>query len=120
MPTGVKYIGKAKEFKDRLYGTNIVFKPGEVHSIEDHIAKKLLAHTDTYASAKIPAGVKMVRAVVEERDDRRSEPPMLDFTRMPDGELRDFARIHYNENLPPHATHQTLVDRLVTFANRGI
>jgi len=121
MATGIRYIGKSENHTDRIYGTGLKFVPGKVYSIEDSVAKKMLAHTDTYATGKIPPGTKMVRAVPEadeETERRRNEPPLLDFHRMPDIELRDFARLHYNEQLPPHALHQTLVDRLVAFSNR--
>jgi len=122
MAIGIKYIGKSEDHTDRIYGTRLHFKPGVVYSIEDAVAKKMLEHTDTYEQAKIPKGSEMVRVVPEEQEDdkrRRNEPPMLDFTQMPDGELRDFARLHYNEQLPAHALHQTLVDRLVAFSNRA-
>ena len=119
---GIKYIGTRDNHFDKLFGTNLHFKAGQVYSIEESVAKKMLEFTDTYVQAKIPAGAKMVRAVSPELDEadtqRRNEPPMLDFTRMPDSELRDFARLHYGENLPPHALHQTLVERLVAFAHR--
>ena len=121
MATGVKYIGKSEDHTDRIYGTGLKFVPGKVYSIEDSVAKKMLAHTDAYAPGKIPPGTKMVRAITEsdQENARRNDPPMLDFTRMPDSELRDFARMHYNEQLPSHAKHQTLVDRLVSFSHRA-
>lgn len=121
MATGIKYIGKAKDHVDRIYGTNLHFVPGKAYPIEDKVAAKMLLHTDTYARAKTPKGVTPVRAIVESQEelDRRNAPPMLDFHRMDDRALRDFSLQHYNEHLPPHATHQTLVDRVMSFSLRG-
>lgn len=117
MATGIKYIGKSENYADRIYGTGIKFDPGQVYSVEDGVAKKMLQHTDTYAVAAIPKGTKMTRVTVEVIDERRDDPPMMDFSRMSDRDLRGFARLHYNQALPPHAGRQTMIDKLVTLSH---
>jgi hypothetical protein len=119
MPVGIQYIGPAEDHLDRLYGTNLRFKAGEIYSVDDAVAKRMLVHSDIYAEAQIPKGAMLAPAIPEAIDERRNEPPLLDFTRMDDRELREFARLHYGEELPGNARHQTLVDRVVAFSNRA-
>lgn len=46
---GVKYIGRRKEWNDRMYQTGLNFVAGQVRFVPGNVAKKLLTHKDLFA-----------------------------------------------------------------------
>jgi hypothetical protein len=47
----IKYIGRHDQFKDIIYGTNLVWVKGEtVHPLADYFAERFLRHADSFAS----------------------------------------------------------------------
>lgn len=44
----VKYTGQESPFRERIYGSGLVFRPNETQWVIQPIAEKLLRHTDTF------------------------------------------------------------------------
>ena len=53
--TGIRYIGKKDRQEDTVCQTGAVWLPGQVHNFGGELAKALLVHTDSFASAPISA-----------------------------------------------------------------
>ena len=95
---GIKYVGQREMHIDNLYGTNLAFNPGQTHNVDDAIAKRMLAHTDTYAEAKPVKDAPVAAAEEKAAAKEQSEPlPHLDGMGKP--ELMAFAQQHYGEKL---------------------
>lgn len=93
---GIKYIGTRETHTDNLYGTNLVWKPGQVHNVDDSVAARLLHHADVYAEAK---PVKGEAAAVMPMEPEKLPTPLPNLEGMNKTELRTFAQQHYGENL---------------------
>lgn len=50
---GIRYIGKKPEKTDSLLNTGARWKPGQVHNFAEPLARRLLAHTDSYEAAPV-------------------------------------------------------------------
>lgn len=73
--TVVKYIGKKPVFSDTLYGTSLVFTPGQSHKVITDKAVKMLKHRDVYAPGEIDEAVVVepdpVMVETEENEDTK-------------------------------------------------
>jgi len=94
---GIKFIGDRESHIDNLYGTNLTFKPGQVHNVEDAIAKRMLVHTDAYAEAKPVKGAPVAEA--EKPAAKEEAEPLPHLGGMGKPELMAFAQQHYGEKL---------------------
>ena len=50
--TGIKYIGKEPYYKDRLFGTGLVWKSGEALPLAVEVAKEFLKHPTLFQEVK--------------------------------------------------------------------
>lgn len=124
---GIQYVGKKPEHVDTLYGTNLRFEPEQSHAVPEDVAKKMLAHTDTYAEAALPQGDLLPnpsndaaesKQRIQEDDDRHNAPPLVDLNGLDKKGLQNYALQHYNEKLPATMKETTMRDRIAAFANR--
>jgi len=115
---GIKYIGKRTTHTDNLYGTGLVWAPDQVHNVEDGVAAKMLAHTDTYENAKTVKGEKQATAkVIPEEKDEHDEVPLPNLEIMDKEALQNFAQLHYGEQLDGRMTVSTMRDRISSLVN---
>lgn len=50
--TGIKYIGKEPYYKDRIFGTGLVWKSGEALPLAVEVAKEFLKHPTLFQEVK--------------------------------------------------------------------
>lgn len=108
----IKYIGTKEEHMDNLYGTQLNWKPGEVHRVPSAAAAKMLAHTDTY--------VQEGDAVVDEANvmpnDQLHAPvhiPLPNLDGMSPTELANYAQQHFGEKLSDDMSKSDMEARIL-------
>lgn len=110
---GIKYIGNREMHSDNLYGTKLEFTPGQIHNVDDVIAKRMLAHTDTYAEAKPVKNAPVATPAIEAPKEQTEPLPHLDGMGKP--ELIAFAQQHYGEKLHHAMSEDNMRSKVLGF-----
>jgi hypothetical protein len=116
---GVKYIGNKPRHIDNLYGTGLVWEPGDVYNVDKAVAAKMGAHTDVYevTAAVSGAGCAPVNPVGQDDEEERTVLPNLD--QMSKDELIAYAQRHFNENLAKNMKEATMRSRILGLIQSG-
>ena len=120
---GVRYIGNRPQHIDNLYGTNLVWTPGQVHNVTIKAANQILLHTDVYEIAEEipdePPAKGHEDTPAEETPNIHIMPPNLDA--MSKADLRLYAQQHYGENLHHAMSEENMRTRIMGFVGeRGL
>lgn len=104
--TKIKYIGVRPGYRENLYGTGLVFEQGQVASVDDAVAAKMIRHKDQYvlADKEYPVADVVIAPVVEsdKAEDKVEEEAqnMRDSIAVMDKQaLETFAKTHFNVDL---------------------
>lgn len=104
--TKIKYIGVRPGYRENLYGTGLVFEQGQVASVDDAVAAKMIRHKDQYvlADKEYPVADVVIAPVVEsdKAEDKVEEEAqnMRDSIAVMDKQaLENFAKTHFNVGL---------------------
>ena len=111
----IKYVGKKPQRSDSVADTGLVWKAGQVHVVTDAVASRLLQHPDCWAEVQLETAVAEAGRKPDVTDSKPKpvvKDEMTPFERvntrdMSLNELRDYARSHLSETLPPRITEET-------------
>jgi len=120
---GVKYIGNRQQHVDNLYGTNLVWLPGQAHNVSDVAANQMLKHTDVYEIAETVRGEEAAKGHEEKPEDIPPNiPPLLpNFDHMTKADMQLFAQQHYGEKLPGNMKEDNMRNKIMSLVGeRGI
>ena len=95
---GIKYIGNRESHTDNIYGTNLTWKPAQIHNVSEEIAVQMLKHTDVYVETVGIRGEKPATAKLEVPPEKPFIP-LPNLPTMNKNELSNFAQMHYGEKL---------------------
>ena len=82
----VQYVGRKPDWRDTLYRSNLAFSVGQIRSVPNELARKLLKHTDAF---KVPEQETQPQAPAQPQAQDAQDEPESDDTHelLKDGEL---------------------------------
>lgn len=119
----IKYVGLQHEWRDHLYNSGYTFKKGQAKQVEEHFAFQLLKHPE-FADArpeKERTPLKFDRALLERRKELVDEPdlpPLVDLHSMTKEGLQQFAKSHFNRDLPARDLKAEMVEEVRLLVGR--
>lgn len=121
---GVKYIGKKGSFTDHLYGSNLIWAPGQTHNVPLQIAQRMMRHTDVYEVYPVStdqlvtvAEEDVVLVTGEQKDNQPPAVPLPPLDNMTRDELMNFALQHYGEKLHHSMRDDTMRLKIISLIN---
>ena len=120
---GVKYIGARDLQIDNLYGTKLLWVPGQVHNVDQATATKMAQHSDVYEL--VPSEQQDVAP--EQPKDAANEKPELDqndqmlpnLETMNKDQLIVFAQQRFNLTLPKNMKEDNMRQRIFGLMQSG-
>jgi hypothetical protein len=109
---GIRYIGNRAEHIDNLYGTNLIWVPGQVHNVAKKTADLMLLHADVYEIAEVIKGEPTAHV-----DDKEivNVPVLLPNLEGIDAtSLKDYAIQHYGEKLAHNMKPENMRAKIVS------
>lgn len=112
----VRYIGRREQWQDRLYGSGLSFRTGQVRAVPGGLARQLLRHADMFEPVE-QAGTDgetvpvidddteqlLANAQQKQADERTEQVELQDLRdtigRMPKAALMEYARNNYRQEL---------------------
>ncbi len=110
---GIMYIGGRDSHCDSLYGTGLVWTPGQVHNVLIETAKRMLAHTDVYA--QVDANDEVLVGPVADDDKKVFTMPAIlpNLEGMDAVALKAYAQEHYGEKLAHNMKPENMRAKIV-------
>lgn len=116
---GVQYVGKRSMHIDNLYGTGLLWEPGDVHNVDKSTAKKMGEHRDVYLIVDAVSGpINIGKEKVSEAKD--IEPFVLpNLEGMDSDQLVNFCQQHFGQKLPKTMKPDTMRHRILSLIQAG-
>ncbi len=131
----VTYTGSEEPFVDRIYHSGLNFMPGQTRAVPLALAQRFLRHSDVFSEGKAdkakpakkaeqPDDTTQQLADAAAADAKRQEAENNRFDllqqveRMDKAALRDFAKVHYQQELAPQLGVEKMRDRVRGFIDQ--
>lgn len=116
---GVQYVGKRSMHLDNLYGTGLLWEPGDVHNVDKSTAKKMGEHRDVYLIVDAVSGpINIGKEKASEAKD--VEPFVLpNLEGMDVEQLVNFCQQHFGQKLPKTMKPETMRHRILSLIQAG-
>lgn len=116
---GVQYVGKRSMHIDNLYGTGLLWEPGDVHNVDKSTASKMGDHRDVYLIVDAVPGV--VSQVKEKASETKDTDPFVlpNLEGMDVEQLVNFCQQHFGQKLPKTMKLDTMRHRILSLIQAG-
>ena len=116
---GVQYVGKRSMHVDNLYGTGLLWEPGDVHNVDKSTASKMGDHRDVYLIVDaVPGIVNQGKEKASQTKD--TEPFVLpNLEGMDVEQLVNFCQQHFGQKLPKTMKPDTMRHRILSLIQAG-
>jgi len=131
----IRYIGKKDERTDNVAGTGLVWNgQGDVQTVSDAAAAKLLAHPDIWedaGDAPVDEKPKAEKPVADKPADEPTPPkqddpeddsalaPMVNLETMDKVALKEYAQRHFGHEFHPNTGEPKMRSTIIGLMNRG-
>lgn len=128
--TVITYVGGESPFVDRLYHSGLTFEPGQPRAVPSVVAERFLRHSDVFKEGVVGEAKpdddstqsqlkRGAAAVIKHQEAENQRFDLLQqVERMDKQALREFAKIHYKQDLHPNTKLEKLRDLVRQFVDQ--